>query len=119
MFKSEYRQYIASEAWQQRRKLFLWSHQSCNRCGIGHQAAIEAYDQGLHVHHQNYERVGCELDSDLEALCRRCHEIETFGKSSLPPMHMAPEERKLLRSLIGPEELHTEMTEHGLAGLFP
>ena len=42
------------------------------------------YDQDLHVHHRNYQRVGAELDSDLRSLCRRCHEIETFGESSLP-----------------------------------
>lgn len=116
--RTSYRQYVASEAWLQRRKLFLMSRPNCERCGISKEQALEAYDQSLHVHHRNYQRVGCELDSDLEALCRRCHEIETFGKSSLPPMHMSVEERRWYQQLIGEEVPQTLMTEHGLAGLF-
>ena len=45
--------------------------------------AVVAYDQDLNVHHASYARLGCEVDADLEALCRRCHEIETFGESKL------------------------------------
>lgn len=83
MTKSEYRKYIQSEYWQQRRKQFLSGHFSCQRCKLPSWAAIVAYDQGLHVHHKNYLRLGCELEEDLEALCRRCHEVETFGNSAL------------------------------------
>lgn len=118
MRKSEYANYIASEAWLQRRKGFLLEHSRCNRCGLSLKAAIESYDQGLHIHHKNYQRVGCELDSDLEALCRRCHEIETFGRSDLPPAHLNPQECAALRELIGAENPKTRMTKHGLAGVF-
>ena len=45
--------------------------------------SVIAYDQDLHVHHKNYQNIGAELDSDLEVLCRRCHEVETFGESAL------------------------------------
>lgn len=47
------------------------------------------YDHDLHVHHVSYEHLGQELDSDLAALCRRCHDIKTFGRSDLvsPPSH--------------------------------
>lgn len=83
MTKSEYREYIASEKWQKRRRLFLQTRDECERCGLPHATATIQYDQGLHVHHRNYLRVGAELDEDLEALCRRCHEIETFGFSDL------------------------------------
>src|SRR5713101_6765418 len=83
MTKSEYRAYISSEKWQQRRKEFLRGKDFCNRCGLEKGMAATAYDQGLHVHHRNYTRVGDELDQDLEAICRRCHEIETFGHSEL------------------------------------
>lgn len=81
--KTEYREYIASEEWQQRRKEFLRFHPDCNRCGLPRSLAIIAYDQDLHVHHRNYGTIGCEKDDDLEPLCRRCHEVETFGSSAL------------------------------------
>jgi hypothetical protein len=81
--RSEYREYIASPEWQARRKEFLYFYPACNRCGLPRWLAIIAYDQDLHVHHRSYARIGCELESDLEPLCRRCHEIETFGKSTL------------------------------------
>jgi hypothetical protein len=84
MTKTEYRNYISSEKWQRRRKEFLRANSSCNECGVSRKRAIETYDQDLHVHHKNYQRVGHELDSDLEPLCLRCHEVETFGDSELP-----------------------------------
>lgn len=83
MTKREYRAYIASEEWQKRRKKFLREHDTCNRCGLYRWLAIIAYDQDLHVHHRNYATVGQESDIDLEPLCARCHEIESFGTSSL------------------------------------
>jgi hypothetical protein len=83
MTKSEYREYIAGEQWQQRRKWYLFLHNSCNRCHLLRWIAIAAYDQDLHVHHKSYANIGREEDSDLEPLCKRCHEIETFGSSQL------------------------------------
>lgn len=90
MTRTEYRQYIQSEQWQQRRKEFLMNHFRCERCFMPRCIARFIYDQDLHVHHRNYQRIGCEEDSDLLALCRRCHEIESVGSSSLPdtkPFH--------------------------------
>ena len=81
--KTEYREYIASEPWQKRRKEFLLAYPRCNRCDIPRWLAVVAYDQDLHVHHRNYARVGQEIDDDLEPLCKRCHELETFGHSYL------------------------------------
>lgn len=81
--KTEYRAYIASPGWQARRKEFLCRQSWCNRCEIPRWLAIIAYDQDLHVHHKNYENVGQEKNEDLEPLCRRCHEVETFGSSKL------------------------------------
>jgi HNH endonuclease len=81
--KTEYREYIASEAWQRRRREFLSQNQICNRCRLHRRLAVIAYDQDLHVHHRSYARVGAERDDDLEPLCKRCHELETFGRSEL------------------------------------
>lgn len=118
MTRTEYLLYISSEAWLQRRGIFLRAHPTCNRCEITDDQAVESYDQRLHVHHRNYQRVGCELDSDLESLCRRCHQIETFGSSNLAP-RMSPEDRTRLRGLIGPDDISAmHQTDHGLEGLF-
>lgn len=81
--KTEYRKYIQSEAWQQRRKKFLRTNEECNRCELPRYLAIIAYDQDLHVHHRSYQNVGSEPSQDLEALCKRCHDIETFGRSEM------------------------------------
>ena len=136
MTKTEHRDYLASEAWLQRRKIFLRTHDSCNRCGVSRKQAVAAYDQDLHVHHRNYQHVGAELDEDLEVLCRRCHEIETFGKSELEccapilevtgielKQHGDPDLWSVYVGLTGYEEnveriKNARMTEYGLAGLF-
>jgi hypothetical protein len=82
--KSEYREYIASAEWQARRIKFLAKYRYCSECNLPRRWAVRFYDQDLHVHHESYEHIGKELDEDLRALCRRCHEIKTFGHSSLP-----------------------------------
>ncbi len=90
MTKSEYRKYISSEHWQRRRKEFLSKTENFRcRCGIDRDMAVVAYDQDFHVHHRSYANLGAEPDSDLQALCRRCHEIKTFGSSVLHELKTA------------------------------
>jgi hypothetical protein len=86
MTKTEYALYLQSPHWQTLRRELLegqgygaW----CARCDIPRWLAEIAYDQDLHVHHKTYENLGAEENYDLEILCRRCHEIETFGRSEL------------------------------------
>jgi len=85
--KTEYRKYIASADWQERRKHFLAGEDGlsswCNRCKLPRWLAGIVYDQDLHVHHKSYVNIGSEKPEDLEILCTRCHEIETFGRSDL------------------------------------
>jgi hypothetical protein len=81
--KEEYQQYLSGPEWLARRKQFLRIWNTCNRCDLPRWLAIIAYDQDLHVHHRHYRNLGNEKPEDLEALCRRCHDIETFGRSSL------------------------------------
>ena len=84
MLKTEYREYINSPEWQQRRKDFLASHPSCARCKLPRWLAVIAYDQDLNVHHRTYGNLGAEdFDTDLEPLCRRCHELEEYRRSDL------------------------------------
>jgi hypothetical protein len=82
MTKTEYAEYTQSEHWQQRRKGALaYARHACEGCGLPRWVARLVYDQDLHVHHRNYQNHGNEQDEDLEVLCRRCHDIETFGRS--------------------------------------
>lgn len=92
MTKAEYREYIASPHWQQRRKEFLKPYSFCFHCWMPRWLVRIAYDQDLHVHHLSYANLGQEKDCDLTTLCRRCHEVETFGRSDLvaPPSHRCP-----------------------------
>jgi hypothetical protein len=110
MTKTEYQAYIASEDWQKRRKAFLLAFPICIRCGLPRWLAVIAYDQDLHVHHKNYARVGRELDDDLEPLCRRCHEVETFGSSPLHKPKSAP-------CRVCHEELCWDFTHNSYYGL--
>lgn len=84
MTRTEYRKYIASDDWRNRRKQFIEeSPMKCERCEIPRWLAQLAYDQDFHVHHKHYRTLGAESPDDLEILCRRCHDVETFGKSEL------------------------------------
>ncbi len=62
---TNYAEYLASEHWQDVRRLYRESDrpQRC-RCGA----------RGAHLHHLTYERLGAELLTDLLLLCQPCHE---------------------------------------------
>lgn len=83
MTKTEYAEYLQSEHWQQRRKKAIAEvGHRCEQCSLPRWVAALLYDQDLHVHHRNYQNLGDEQDDDLEVLCRRCHDVETFGRSN-------------------------------------
>lgn len=44
----------------------------CDRCG--------KYYPFLEVHHKTYTRLGHELDTDLEVLCRDCHIVADYDR---------------------------------------
>lgn len=90
MTKTEYREYISSPQWKSRRSIFLTNNGCCFRCHLPRWMAIIAYDQDLHVHHISYAHIGHELDSELSPLCRRCHELETFGVTALHEVRSLP-----------------------------
>jgi len=60
-----YRVYLQSSWWFSRRnKALRDAGYRCNRCEV---------KRDLEVHHRSYQRLGAELDSDLEVVCRGCH----------------------------------------------
>lgn len=84
MSKTEYAAYLASDHWREiRKETFGNLTPTCERCSIPRWLSEIVYDQDLHVHHVTYANLGSERPEDLEVLCRRCHEIETFGRSGL------------------------------------
>jgi hypothetical protein len=82
--KTEHAEYLQTDHWRNLRKRFLADHDHCERCEMPRWLAAIAYDQDLHVHHKSYANRGNEWEiCDLEALCRRCHDVESFGRSDL------------------------------------
>ena len=84
MKKAQYSSYLASQDWLERRKSLIENAgHECNRCRLPRWLSKYVYGEDLHVHHLNYQSMGKELPEDVEILCKRCHEIETFGRSDL------------------------------------
>ena len=76
-----YEQYLRTAHWRELRAEVLARWQGrCENCG----------EPACQVHHKTYERLGCERPSDLQPLCRRCHEaLHGFGPSR-PPKSASP-----------------------------
>lgn len=69
----EYADYLQSPEWRRRRNArILGAHRRCERCRARRE---------LQVHHVSYARLGEELDTDLEVLCRACHEGHHLDES--------------------------------------
>ena len=85
MTKTEYREYLSSDHWKETRIAEIEAAEGkCERCSIPRWLCEIVFDQDLHVHHKTYVNLGSEECGDLEVLCRRCHEVESFGRSQLP-----------------------------------
>lgn len=80
----DYGRYLQTAEWRQRRDAKLRSVRwQCERCPAR---------RNLQVHHKTYERLGREWLTDLEVLCRDCHEGEHVRQ-----MHDDPTGRVYLR----------------------
>jgi hypothetical protein len=67
-----YEVYLRSNRWRQFRAAMLdLVDGTCERCGLRED---ESRLLVLDVHHQTYERLGCELPDDVLVLCRPCHD---------------------------------------------
>ena len=78
MIRTEYERYLQGSHWQEFRNYVIRLHPSCQRCRMSREMALEHLGQDLNVHHRHYKTLGCESLQDVEVLCRRCHEEETF-----------------------------------------
>jgi hypothetical protein len=69
----QYLTYIRSNAWRLNPARLKALSDADGHCRLCHA------NDDLEVHHSTYERLGCELESDLIALCRACHrEVTSF-----------------------------------------
>lgn len=72
-----YAQYLQSSAWRTKRNRALrLAKYRCQRCGT---------KRDPNVHHKTYERVGHELDDDLEVLCFTCHNEHHRAEATAAP----------------------------------
>lgn len=70
-----YKSYLLSPEWRAKREeLFALRGKKCERCSSTNK---------IQVHHKNYYRIFKELLSDLEVLCRVCHEHEHAHQKSV------------------------------------
>ncbi len=58
-----YKEYLQSSLWYQKREFFLKLNPKCKKCR----------KESTEVHHISYENIGNEGGRDLMALCRKCH----------------------------------------------
>lgn len=72
--KAEYEAYLESETWRKRRLVILErASKICECC---------EYYPANEIHHKTYARIGQELDTDLMAVCKFCH--DQIHKKSRP-----------------------------------
>lgn len=72
----DYHEYMASREWRLKRKVVMARTDGwCERC---HSERI------ANVHHNTYERLGHEDDSDLMGLCKPCHEFLSAERDTDP-----------------------------------
>lgn len=93
--KVEYRQYIKSLRWFDKRKQCIKSaNNECEACGS---------KDNLNAHHYNYKRLGSELPSDLFCLCKSCHDFyhTAYQSNQLPKDTSATRIKRLIHVLSG------------------
>ncbi|SIO66857.1 hypothetical protein SAMN05443247_11491 [Bradyrhizobium erythrophlei] len=68
----DYVKYISSTAWRDNPARLRELEAARFACRLCPNSAAEGYS--IEVHHRTYERLGCEVDGDLTALCGPCHQ---------------------------------------------
>lgn len=67
--KQRYQEYLRTEYWRQlKEKMRELAKGRCEDCGL-HENIV-----ALQLHHQCYDRIGQEEESDLRLICEECHE---------------------------------------------
>jgi hypothetical protein len=62
-----YTAYLLSETWRSlKRRIIKLRGYKCEWCKVEGNVSLQ-------LHHLTYERLGCELDTDVQLLCSNCH----------------------------------------------
>lgn len=64
-WRSIYHYYLQSECWRAKSAFITKTRIKCERCRVR---------PATQTHHLTYDRCGAELEADLQAICRPCHE---------------------------------------------
>lgn len=96
-----YENYLKSPHWQELRKAKIKEQNfQCERCGeFGRRTPWQTII-GLQVHHLTYERLWQEELSDLEVVCRPCHEDE-HGLAVVDDNYREQARRAISRRIAG------------------
>src|SRR5271170_3260018 len=87
---ADYEAYLLSDHWQSFRRGILAVRHRCERCNLANSWARFIFNQGLNVHHLNYECLGNERPEDVEVLCRMCHAKEHEKPVDFTPYRVNP-----------------------------
>jgi hypothetical protein len=72
-WEEKYKAVLKSKRWERLKAKFMFLQSGkCLRCGWEKRAWDKT--RTLDLHHKTYERLGFELDDDLELVCSVCHE---------------------------------------------
>jgi len=87
-----YADYLKSDHWANfRAEYFKYHKPVCAKCQS---------DKRIQLHHLTYERIGCELECDVIALCRLCHKAE-HGVFTAPPKRRKPKRKPKIKPKRG------------------
>lgn len=91
MTNKKYTDYLRSKEWAEiRLDIFETRGRKCERCDS---------KKFLNVHHKSYDNIFNEEPSDLEVLCRKCHEGEHgVGKPKGKKKYRLKKRKKLFES---------------------
>jgi 5-methylcytosine-specific restriction endonuclease McrA len=105
----DYVKYISSEAWRTnpvRRREFEAAGFQCRLC-----TNSVANGDDLEAHHRTYERLGHEIDGDLTALCRECHQgVTSMLRARRYAASSPPEATDFAPAIVNPEPLFDPST---------
>ncbi len=71
---TRYRRALNSHYWRDLRARLIAEREVCEVCGS---AEVDGRPETvLQLHHLTYERLGRELDADVQVICWRCHRFQ-------------------------------------------
>jgi hypothetical protein len=99
----DYVKYISSASWRNNPVRLREFEAAGFQCRLCPNCVAEGYT--LEGHHRTYERLGCEIDGDVTALCHECHIGVTSMLRARRYCSQAIEPRDFVPPIPNPEPL--------------